>query len=411
MKRNDFARMALRAAPALFLAASALSAPVHAQDETIKIGYAISKTGPNAPGAGITTLPNYQLWVKDVNDAGGIQVGDKKMKIEVVEYDDRSSSEEAVRGIERLVTQDKVDFILPPWGTANNLAVGPIFDRYGYPMLANTAVTDKAPELAKRWPNSYWLLGTGGEYAEALVEFLVKLREEGKIGNAIAMASIADGFGIELSNAGREAFEKHDFELVYDETYPLGTQDLAPVINQAKQANPDVFVSFSYPPDTIGLTAQAQTLGFNPKVFYAGVGGAFPIYKGRFNDAVEGVISLGGVNASSDKVKQYIAHHTEVIGQEPDRWASLVTYASLQALQQAIEKAGTIDREAVSKELASASFDTILGTFSFDNPSRQIPGIFKVGQWQNGEFVGLYPADNEGAATPVFPKPDWPPAQ
>jgi branched-chain amino acid transport system substrate-binding protein len=88
-----------------------------------------------------------------------------------------------------------------------------------------------------------------------------------------------------------------------------------------------------------------------------------------------------------------------------------VTYASLQALQQAIEKAGTIDREAVSKELASGTFDTILGTFSFDNPSRQIPGIFKVGQWQSGEFVGLYPADNEGAGTPVFPKPEWPPAQ
>lgn len=411
MKRNVFARIAWRAAAALLIAASAIPAPAQAQDATIKIGYAIAKTGPNAPGAGITTLPNYQLWVKDVNDAGGIQVGDKKMKIEVVEYDDRSSSEEAVRAVERLATQDKVDFILPPWGTANNLAVGPIFDRYGYPLLANTAVTDKAPALAKRWPNSYWLLGTGGEYAEALVEFLAKLREDGKIGNTIAMASIADSFGIELANAGRAAFEKNDFKLVYDETYPLGTQDLAPIINQVKQANPDVFVAFSYPPDTIGLTAQAQTLGFNPKVFYAGVGGAFPIYKGRFKDAVEGVISLGGVNATSEAVKQYIAHHTEVIGQEPDRWASLVTYASLQALQQAIENAGTIDRAEVSKQLASATFDTILGKFSFGNESHQIPGIFTVGQWQNGEFVGLYPADAEGAATTMFPKPEWPEAQ
>ena len=87
-------RIAGLACSAMF-AAGALT-PAAAQD-TIKIGYAISKTGPNAGGAGITTLPNYQLWVKDVNDAGGIDVGGKKMKIEVVEYDDRSSSEEAVR--------------------------------------------------------------------------------------------------------------------------------------------------------------------------------------------------------------------------------------------------------------------------------------------------------------------------
>jgi branched-chain amino acid transport system substrate-binding protein len=393
------------------LAAFAFSATADAQEAKIKIGYAISKTGPNAAGAGVTTLPNYQLWVKDVNDAGGIKVGDKTMKIEVVEYDDRSSSEEAVRAVERLATQDKADLILPPWSTAINLAVAPIFDRYGYPMLANTAVTDKAAELAKRWPNSYWLLGTGGEYAEALVEFLAKLRSDGKIGDTIAMASIADGFGIELSNAGRKAFEKHKFKLVYNETYPLGTQDLAPIINAAKKANPDVFVAFSYPPDTIGLSAQAQTLGFNPKVFYAGVGVAFPIYKERFGDAAEGVVSLGGINAANPAVKKYIAHHKEVIGREPDRWASLVTYASLQALQQAIEKAGSIDKAAVAKQLASGTFDTILGKFAFDKETHKIPGIFTVGQWQKGEFVGLFPANAEGASAPTFPKPEWPKAK
>ena len=395
---------------ALVPAIVVLAPSAQAQDATVKIGYAIAKTGPNAPGAGVTTLPNYQLWVKDVNDAGGLSVGGKKMKIEVVEYDDRSQSEETVRAVERLATQDKVDFILPPWGTANNLAVGPIFDRYGYPQLAGTSVTDRAADLAKRWPNSYWLLGTGGEYAEALVTLLEKLRGEGKIGDTVAMASIADGFGIELAGAGRAALKKHGFKLAYDETYPLGTQDLAPIVNKAKALNPDVFIAFSYPPDTIGLSAQAQLLSFNPKVFYAGVGVAFPLYKDRFKDAAEGVVSLGGINASSPAVKQYIAHHKDVTGREPDRWASLVTYASLQALQQAIEKAGTIDKAAVSKELATGTFDTILGKFSFDKTTRKIPGFFTVGQWQKGEFIGLVPAQAEGAGQLILPKPAWPKA-
>src|SRR5688572_9920708 len=114
MMHSHIRRFAGITGAALF-AALTISASAVAQDATIKIGYAIAKTGPNAAGAGITTLPNYKLWVKDVNDAGGIKVGGKAMKIEVVEYDDRSSSEEAVRAIERLATQDKADFILPPW--------------------------------------------------------------------------------------------------------------------------------------------------------------------------------------------------------------------------------------------------------------------------------------------------------
>lgn len=388
------------------LAAFSLSA-AYAQD-AVRIGYAVSKTGANAGGATTTTIPNYELWVKEINDAGGLKVGDRQMKIEVVEYDDRSSSEEAVRSVERLATQDKVDFILTPWGTANNLAVGPIFDKYGYPQIAGTSVTDMAPKLAARWPNSYWLLGTGGSYAEGLVDLLVKLREDGKIGDSVAMASIADGFGIELAKAGRTALQGHDFKLVYDKTYPLGTQDLAPIVNEVKALNPDVFIAFSYPPDTLGLTDQARVLNFNPKLFYTGVATAFPLYKDKFGAAAEGVVSLGGIDPNDEKVRAYIARHKEVVGKEPDRWASFMTYAGLQALQQAIEKAGTLDKEKVNEVLRTGTFDTVLGQISFDNKSRQVPNIFTVGQWQDGEFVGLEPADHPGAGKLVFPKPAWP---
>src|SRR5690606_5916527 len=101
--------------------------------DVIRIGYALAKSGPNAPGADTTVRPNYEMWVKEVNDAGGLMLSayGKRVPIEVVQYDDRSSTEEAVRAIERLVTQDKVDLLLPPWGTATNLAVAPLFMKYG----------------------------------------------------------------------------------------------------------------------------------------------------------------------------------------------------------------------------------------------------------------------------------------
>jgi branched-chain amino acid transport system substrate-binding protein len=84
---------------------------------SVKIGYAISLTGPNAPGAGITVLPNYHLWVKEVNAEGGIMLKSigKRVPIEVIEYDDHSNVDNAVEAVERLITQDKVDFILAPW--------------------------------------------------------------------------------------------------------------------------------------------------------------------------------------------------------------------------------------------------------------------------------------------------------
>src|ERR1044072_8802731 len=130
--------------------AALLVTTAQAQD-TVKIGWALPKSGPGAPGAAITTLPNYQVWVKDVNDAGGLNVGGKKMKIEVNEDDDRSNSEELIKASQRLATQDKVACILAPWSTGMNLAAAPIFNKYGYPHLAVTA--DRSEEHTSELPS------------------------------------------------------------------------------------------------------------------------------------------------------------------------------------------------------------------------------------------------------------------
>ena len=191
--------------------------------KSIRIGYAISLSGPNVAGAAITVLPNYRLWVKEVNAAGGIMLKSvgKRVPIEVIEYDDKSNVDNAVKDVERLITDDKVDFILPPWGTGLNLAVGPLLNRAGYPHLAVTALSDRAPELGKLWPNSFWLLGTMTGAAEGFVATITKLRSEGKIGKTVAMLSVADQFGIGLAKAARRALKKGGFDLVYDRAYTV----------------------------------------------------------------------------------------------------------------------------------------------------------------------------------------------
>lgn len=392
----------------VLVAAAVLAGSAAGAQEKVRIGYAISKSGPYAGGAAITTLPAYITWVKDVNAAGGLTLkgADKKRPIEVVEYDDRSDPEELARAVARLATEDKVDFILPPWGSAFNLAAAPILNRAGYPHLAVTVPTRHAAELAKRWPNTFFLLGTPEDGVQELTAMLSRLRDDNKIGATVAMVNVADPLALELATAAREAFQKAGFTLVYDRSYPIGIQDLRPILTEAKASNADSFVAFSYAPDTLAITQQAIALNFNPKVFYAAFGTAFPSFKQRFGGHAEGVMGLGGINPEAQAFRDYAKRHAAANGgREPDRWANPVTYASLQMLQQAIERVGTLDRKAVIKELQAGSFDTIIGPVKLKGHRRL--DAWEVGQWQGHEFYGIAPPGLDGAKPAVVPKPEW----
>jgi branched-chain amino acid transport system substrate-binding protein len=376
-----------------------------AADDTITIGYAVSKSGPNAGGADMTVTPNYQLWVHEVNAAGGLKLPDgRQLPIEVIEYDDRSSAEEVVRAVERLATQDKVDFILPPWGTGFNLAVAPLMARFGYPHLAGAAVTDKAPDFVKRWDTSFWFMGGGGDYTGALADILSQAREDGKINNTVAMISVADGFGIDLVKAARPALEAAGFDIAYDKAFPPGTSDFATMLNEAKATGADSFIAFSYPPHTFALTKQAQVANYSPPVFYLGVGAGFPVYSKISGGKMEGVLSLGGIDPNNEMNAAYRKRHEDVVGRAPDYWGSVLIYASLQMLGQAIERVG-LDRAAVTKELSTGTFDTVLGSTKLED--NQLRDIWWTGQWQDGTFVAVAPSSRDGAGKVALPKPGW----
>lgn len=384
---------------ALAASAAALSFAGAASADTIKIGASAPKSGPLAGGAAMTHWPNVHMWVNEVNERGGLQVGDQQMQIELIEYDDQTSAETAIQNIQRLATQDEVDFIVTPYSTGINVATAPMIAQYGYPHITTSAATDGVAEFASRWPNSFWMLGTATQLAEGAVQTLTKLRDNGDIGDTVALVHVADAFGLELVNAAKSAFDAAGFEIVYEASYPLGTQDVAPIISGAAAANPDSFVAFSYPGDTFALTEQAQIQGLEVGAFYTGVGTAFPPYVGRFGAAAEGVLGIGGINVEDPNIADYIERHNASAGAGPDFWASATTYAGLQVLEQAIEAAGTLDRAEVIEAIKDGTFETVIGEIKFENNVN--PNVYTTGQWRDGVFVAVAADGLDVSAEPV----------
>jgi branched-chain amino acid transport system substrate-binding protein len=405
-ERNVERRTTLKAALAATFAGTLVAlagGTVHAADP-IKIGAVAPKTGPLAAGAAVTHWPNIQLWAHQVNARGGLKMKDgTRRKVEIIEIDDRTNPGETIKAVQRLATQDKADFILAPYSTGLNLAAAPIFAKYGYPQITSTSITDKSAELTKRYPGIFFALGTTTALANSVAEIIAKLHAEGKIGNKVAMVNVADAFGIELAESARPIFKGAGLEIVYDKSYPLGTQDLSPIVKGAKATNPDAFVAWSYPPDTFGLTAQSKIEGLNVKAFYTAVATAFPVYAAKFGPSVQGVLGAGGVNPDTPEMKAYYAEHKKVTGKDADYWASPVMYGTLQVLEQSIEAVG-LDRNAVTDHIKKTTFKTVMGPWKFVNQS--IHDFWTVGQWQNGMFYGVASTGLPGAK-PVVTKTGW----
>lgn len=367
------------------IGAAAFAPQLLAQAKPVRIGYAISRTGPWAGGAQVSQEPNYLLWAEQVNAAGGLDVKGTKRPVELIGSDDRSDMETCVRSYEKLMGSDKVDLILPPWGSNANFAIAPLANRYGYPMLAPTALSRKLIDM--NLPFYFSILQQPDRMMNALVDLLVANGVK-----TIAIVYMDDLFGLENFAALNNALKKTSIQVVERKSYPLGVKDLSPVLRGIKGLNPDAYIGITYPPDTILASKQAKEVGFNPKFFYASVGTAFQLYKNVMTPTgAEGVIGMGSWNSkTSPGAKAYFDAHTKKFGgKEPDRWASGHCWAGLEIMQAGVAKVG-LDRKALRDYIAKTPHKTIIGDVKFTgSENTATPGT--VGQWQNGEFEVVWP--------------------
>ncbi len=392
--RRQFVQGAATAVGAMAVAPSLM-----AQNAPVRVGYAMARTGPWTGGAQVSQEPNFLLWAEQQNAAGGLDVKGVKRRIELISSDDRSDVETCVRTYEKLMGSDKVDLVLAPWGSGANFAVAPLANRYGYPFLAPTALSRRLIEM--KLPYFFLMLQQPKPMCDALVDML-----KANGAKSAAVLYTDELFGLENYAALKVAVQGSGINLVEEKSFPTGTKDLSPVLRSIKDKNPDAFIGFTYPPDTILASRQAKEIGFNPKFFYASVGTAFPLYKNVMTAAgAEGVIGMGSWNGkTSPGAQAYFDAHVKSQKKEPDRWASGACWASMEILTAAVQKHG-LDRKAIRDYIAATTHKTILGDIKFVG-SENVGTAGSVSQWQNGEFEVVWPPKMATAKLNAA-KPAW----
>jgi branched-chain amino acid transport system substrate-binding protein len=376
--------------------------------DKIVIGQAISLSGPLAGGVAISGGKVYELWVDEVNKNGGIYVKEygKKLPVELKRYDDKSDIGTMTTLLEKLILEDKVDFIFPPWGTAWLFAAAPIANKYEYILIGGPGGALKLKELSL--PYFFQVLNCSDTQAPALAEIFKEVGVK-----SVAVIYRADLHGIEYGNAFVPFFKEKGIEIKMNKNYPDGIKDMSQLLKEAKSLNVDAFVTACYPGEGMLLTSQSIELDINFNAFFMTVlPFSPPLFKGTFGEqTIEGVMGGGAWNAkTSAGAKEFVDKFVAKFGEEPDYWGGLYYWGSLQHFQQAIEKAGTLDQKKIRDIMATEKFETALGPYWYDKSRFFVNHPGEIGQWQKGVFEVIDPGQKR-TAPPEYPKPSWPKPQ
>ena len=375
--------------------------------DKIVLGQAVSLSGPYTIGAAVTQLAPTDMWIKEVNDAGGIYVEEygKKLPIEMIRYDDKGDTGTLVRLAEKLILEDKVDHLLGPYSTALWFAVAPVVNQYHYPVVAPTVDSLQLRDMWEEIPYEFVILNQPKEKAAAMATLAQELGIK-----TMVTAHLQDLHGIEFSSGVVPVLAGSGVDVLLYKSFPLGSTDLSPMLKEMKAANPDGAFFFCYPDDVFLITAQSIEIGFNPKLFYCTIGVAFSPYREMFGaNVVEGMMGAGAWNPKVPYAgaKEFWDRMTAWSTPGGTDWyGNSFCYSANQVLQQAIEQTGSLDREVIREAMATLTFDTVIGPVQFVKQFNiQSPG--EVGQWQNGEFE-IVAAAEKRTAQPEYPKPAWP---
>ncbi len=407
MTRKAFLLLALVVCLAIALVVGGCADKAEDKEEIV-FGAARSYTGPLAIQDVSCFGPVYRMWIDEVNERGGIYVEEygKKLPVKLLQYDDTSDMNMMTNFLKKLIVEDEVDFLLAPISTAYLEAAAQICDEYDFLLIGAEGGAKQLEPLMTEMPYFFSLLNYATHQAGPLVDLLSAHNVESS-----AIIYIEDQHGLEYKNDLVPLLEKAGIEVVFDKAIPMGIQDVSSIIEEAKSKNVQALLCCAYPDENFAVMDECMASDYNPDVLLFGPGACFEVFHQIYGQASEGVMGWGAWNEkSSDELKdlaeRLIAHQEGE--RNMDWWGMAIYYAGLEVLEQAIEKAGTLDHEKIKDIIATEKFDTVVGELWFENggvPAECYPG--QVGQWQSGIFEVVAPAD-QTTNDPIIPKPEWP---
>ncbi len=355
-------------------------------DKPLRIGFSMARTGMLA-NATPSQLNTYELWREQTNARGGMDVGGTKRKVEFVIFDDQSKPDQAVRIYEKLITDDKVDLLLAPWGTPFHLAIAPVLEKFKFPVVGNTAAS---VALRTVKPGYIWF-PTSAIPDRIGVELTAMLKAQNV--KSVAVLSNVLPFTKEIKNFLEPELKKAGITVKVTAEYPPDISDMTATLTQVKQANVDAVLALAYPGDSVLYAKQAKELGLNNPLHFVAIGPTDAFFaKAVGATSAEGVVSIAHWSPRAEWKGSQAFHDAYVkkFNENPDYLNSALAWMSLEILETTVAKTG-LDKEKMRAMISSTTFDTINGQVKFDGVQNSITPTAFV-QTQKGKLQIVWPS-------------------
>lgn len=385
-------RLASAIAVTLGVATLAVAGAANAQD-VIRVGAPLPLTGPLSP-EGLKQQRGYDLWAETVNAKGGISVGGKTYKVEIVYVDYESNTPRAVQSAERLITEEKVNFLFSPFGSGAAKAASSVSERYQIPTIAATASSEAVYDQGYKY-----LFGTFTPNSTLTTPLTEIIAKSGQNIKKVAIYARNDLFPLAIAKEMEKSAKANGIEVISFDEYAIGTLDHASALTLMRQSQPDWVFATGYINDLILIRRQMRDLGIKPTVLTMIAGPAYKEFIEAGGPLAENISSAAWWHPSvSYDGKDIFGTTANFVSAFEAKYGSTPDYAEASAsaagviLQLAIEAAGTIEPTKVRDALAGLDVTTFYGDVAFGETGQITslqPPVFQI---QDGVAKTVHPA-------------------
>ena len=375
---------------------------------TLVFGAAVSLTGAQSKEGGLTKQ-GYDLWLDWINQRGGIVVNNVKHPVQIKYEDDQSDPNLSATLVQKLITDEKAQFILGPYGSAATATDAIIAEKNGIPMVEANGAAQSI--FNKGYKFTFGVLSPANKYLTGVLDMAATLNPKP---TTIALLAANDNFSVEVAKAVEAYAPSVGMQVVFSKQYPAAAPDVSGLVSLAKATNPDILMNSGHLAEAISINKAAKQLGLNAKILAYSVGPSTPDFISALGADANYVVDCSQWTPQvkykptfylsvSDYVKAYEQKYNS--SQPPDYHVAESTAACL-AFQKAMENAGSLDPTKVRDALVSLDVMTFFGEIKFDSRGINTYKPMVVEQIQGGTHYTVFPADVANGQ-PQYPTPPW----